>query len=44
MTHFAINGQVQEAEDLKSFDLGGYSYRKEESTKEIWVFEKEINL
>ena len=44
MTHFAITGQIQEAEDLKSFDLGGYSYRKEESTKEIWVFEKEINL
>jgi cytoplasmic iron level regulating protein YaaA (DUF328/UPF0246 family) len=43
MTHFAITAQIQKAEDLKSFDLGGYSYLREESAKEIWVFEKEID-
>ena len=43
MTHFAITGQIQRAEDLKSFDLGGYSYLGEESAEEIWVFEKEID-
>ena len=43
MTHFAITGQIQRAEDLKSFDLGGYSYLREESAEEIWVFEKEID-
>jgi len=41
MTHFAITNRIQETEELKSFNLSGYSYRREESTKEIWVFEKD---
>ena len=40
MTHFAIINQIAEAEDLKSFDLDGYSYKEEESTEGIWVFKK----
>ncbi len=40
MTHFAITGRMQEAEELKSFNLDGYSYRRKESAKEIWVFDK----
>lgn len=40
MTHFAIVNQIAEAEDLKSFNLDGYSYKEKESTEEIWVFKK----
>jgi len=42
MTHFAITRQINESEDLKSFSLDGYSYRKKESAEKIWVFKKEI--
>lgn len=42
MTHFAITFQIQNAEDLKSFNLDGYCYRKKESTREIWMFEKRV--
>jgi len=42
MTHFAITGQIQDTEDLKSFNLDGYSYQEKESTKEIWLFESNI--
>jgi len=41
MTHFAISNQLKKVEDLKFFNLNGYSYRKKESTKKIWVFERE---
>jgi cytoplasmic iron level regulating protein YaaA (DUF328/UPF0246 family) len=41
MTHFAITNQIKEAENLKSFNMDGYSYRRKESTKEVWVFEKD---
>ncbi len=40
MTHFAIVNQIAKAEDLKSFNLDGYSYKEEESTEEIWMFKK----
>jgi len=40
MTHFAIVNRIKKAEDLKSFDLDGYSYSSNESTEEIWVFNK----
>ncbi len=40
MTHFAIVNQIAKAEDLKSFNLDGYSYREDESTGDIWVFKK----
>lgn len=42
MVHFAITRQINEPEDLKSFSLDGYSYRKKESAKELWVFEKGV--
>lgn len=38
ITHFAIVNQLDNVEDLKSFNLHDYSYSKEESTEEIWVF------
>jgi len=40
MTHFAVTHLIEEVNNLKSFNLDGYSYRKEESTKETWVFDK----
>jgi len=40
MTHFAIVNQIAKAEDLKSFNLDGYSYKEDESTEEIWMFKK----
>ncbi len=41
MIHFAIVNQIVKAEELKSFNLDGYSYREDESTEEIWMFKKE---
>lgn len=40
MTHFAVTHLIKKVGNLKSFNLDGYSYRKEESTKETWVFNK----
>lgn len=42
MTHFAIVNQLYKTEDLKSFALDGYSYTKEESTEDTWVFKRKI--
>ena len=40
MTHFAITNQIEKADDLKSFDLDGYSYSGNESVKDTWLFKK----
>ncbi|MBW1635454.1 MAG: peroxide stress protein YaaA [Deltaproteobacteria bacterium] len=43
MTHFAIVNRIEKADDLKSFDLDGYIYSRNESTKGIWLFKKELD-
>ncbi|MEH0197739.1 peroxide stress protein YaaA [Caulobacter sp. CCNWLY153] len=38
MARYAIEGRVEKAEDLKAFDLDGYSFRPDLSTQADWVF------
>lgn len=40
MIHFAIINTVEQASDLKNFDLDGYSLDEENTTKERWTFFK----
>jgi cytoplasmic iron level regulating protein YaaA (DUF328/UPF0246 family) len=39
--HFAITDSIINAADLKDFNLGGYRYMSENSTRERWVFRRE---
>jgi len=38
MTHFAISNAIENAEDLKEFDLEDYSFQPRDSTELRWVF------
>lgn len=40
MARYAADTKAKEAEDLKSFDYGGYSFRPERSTDDDWVFQR----
>jgi cytoplasmic iron level regulating protein YaaA (DUF328/UPF0246 family) len=38
MARFAVDNRVENAEDLKAFDLDGYAFRADLSTPADWVF------
>jgi cytoplasmic iron level regulating protein YaaA (DUF328/UPF0246 family) len=38
MARFAIDGRIDQAQDLKAFDTAGYGYRKALSTDAEWIF------
>ena len=38
MARYAIEGRVEKAEDVKAFDIDGYSFRPGLSTHADWVF------
>jgi cytoplasmic iron level regulating protein YaaA (DUF328/UPF0246 family) len=40
MIHYAIINEVSNAEELKEFNLDGYSYQPGESTADLWLFIK----
>ncbi len=41
MARYAVTERLDDAEDLKSFDLEGYSFRAKESTDHEWLFGRE---
>lgn len=41
MTRFIIENKLSDPEDIKGYDLNGYHYNGDESTKEKWVFTRE---
>jgi len=38
MARFIIKNQIQDADDLKSFDLDGYRYDSSNSDEKNWFF------
>jgi cytoplasmic iron level regulating protein YaaA (DUF328/UPF0246 family) len=42
MARYAIDGRIERAEDLKTFDVDGYAYAPELSGEEDWVFVRSL--
>jgi cytoplasmic iron level regulating protein YaaA (DUF328/UPF0246 family) len=38
MSRYIIQRQIQDPEEIKSFDTGGYKFDSSESTKNEWIF------
>ena len=41
MARYMINNRLEKPEDLKSFDMDGYRYQKDQSNDNEWVFTRE---
>ncbi len=44
MCRYAIENRIQNAEDLKGFDLAGYQYDESLSKGDTWVFTRKEAL
>lgn len=40
MTNYIMRNQIEHAEDIKSFDFGGYKFDKKNSMDNYWIFER----
>jgi cytoplasmic iron level regulating protein YaaA (DUF328/UPF0246 family) len=42
MSRYIIQRKIQDPEEIKSFDTGGYKFDSSESTKNEWIFTRKM--